>query len=611
MQAVGLHFGHDASCALVAGDGLEHFLDKERRSRVKHALSLSSQDIREVLSRVTEDVILGLSCTQGVPILMDRGLEIEVEGGFPVAFDDFSKQMQNHHYRKFMSWIENGHDYRGLIVGENLFGYQSRLNEGFNKSYEALGSIAGQFSNMAEAQHREATLKLDGKRFKARFYQHHYLHAAYAGWAMSPDKPALILTADGGVGPSFFGGGIYHWKPDSKLLPLTPIDGWVGQFYDSVSEVLGFDAAGGPGKLMGLAPYGRPIYFDQSLVGTRRQVTSDYAFSMPQVVQRWLNSFGIDSGKIPKWDLFTDVPPVLIADIAASAQLVVELNVQELGRAAERLARRAGLAVEAFILSGGVALNCPANSNLAVTLDKPVLVPPAVNDEGLSIGAAISAYFDAAGRYPAGPKTYADGAYIGTDISKADVEAAAAKHGWRAEGELDRAAELILADVPIGLCAGKAEVGPRALGHRSILVNAGSPNTWRAVNQVKRREPWRPFAPAVLLEDAPRYFDRGPPESRFMLFNYRCNTKELPAITHYDHSSRVQHVSEQTGILHQLLLRLKALGAPPVVMNTSFNGPGVPIVDTAEDAFAEASKLGLQYVLTDFGLYRAGQPAAG
>jgi len=607
-RAVGLHFGHDASGALVNDAGLQRFIDKERRTRVKHALGLSSADLREILAGGDDDMLIGMTSTQGVPIWMDPDLDIQVEGGDPITFEQFFGSIgSNHHYHKFITWMEDRARMRGLHVREALFPYLSRTNEGFNQSYAGMAAVAGQFTRLAEAQHRDASLVLDGKRYRARFYQHHYLHAAYAGWAVSRDRPAIVLTGDGGVGPSFQGGGLYYWRPDTKLLPLTPIDGWLGQFYDEVSLVVGFDGSGGAGKLMGMAPYGRPIYFDQSLVGTRFEVTSGYAFSMRQVIERWLQRFGIEMGKIPAWDLFSAVPPTLVADIAASAQLILEVNIQELGRVAERIARRSAFEVDALVLCGGVALNCPSNSNLAVTLGLPVLVPPAVNDEGLSIGAAVTAHYDAHGRYPSGPRDYAEGAYIGTEVSEADVVSAASRHGWR-RAETDgvaRAAELLMTDAPIGLCVGRAEVGPRALGHRSILVNAGSTDTWRIVNEVKRREPWRPFAPAVLLEDSAQFFDRGPPESRHMLFNYRCTTKALPAVTHYDHSSRVQHVSAQTGLLYDVLNRLKANGALPVLLNTSFNGPGVPIVDTADDAFSEAAKLGLRHVLTEFGLYES------
>jgi carbamoyltransferase len=609
MQAIGFHFGHDASCARMGSGGLTGFLDKERRTRVKHALGLSADDLRAFLADAPAETLLALSSTQEMPIFLPDGVDVSVEGGTPLPLAEFRRRMPaDHHYWKYAAWMPDADSRRGVHVAESAFPFAGPLNEGFNRSYAALAAVKGQHPGLARAQAKPAELTLDGRTWPARFYQHHYLHALYAAWAVSADRPSLVITGDGGIGPTFCGGGIYFWLPGQRLWPITPADGWLGYFYDSVSVVLGFDRAGGAGKLMGLAPYGRPIYFSPRLVGTRYEITEGYTLTMWTVIRRWLAQFGVDPAALPKWDPFSERPPTVIADIAASAQLILEMNIQALAGAAVKVAANAGFEFETVTLCGGVALNCPANSNLAVTLGKPVLVPPACNDEGLSIGGAVAAWFDLAGAYPAAPASYAEAAYIGTDVTRADVAAAAARHGWRKRrgDPLALAARLLLADELVGLCCGRAEVGPRALGHRSILANPASTGTWAAANRLKRREPWRPFAPAVLHERSASWFSRGPDESRYMLFTYRCDTKRLPAITHYDHSARVQHVSPETGILYDLLRTLEAEGAPPVVLNTSFNGPGVPIVDTAEDAFAEAGRLGLKHILTDDGLYSAG-----
>ena len=605
MQAVGLHFGHDASAALIDEDGVVSFLDKERRSRVKHAIGLGADDIREMLADASPAALVGLSSTQAVPMFLADDLHISVDGGQAAgAAEFFARLRSSHPYRQRISWDPAFLDRPGVVVPEELFDFQRLRTGGPVQPYAPLGSAT---ATARPAQlFREATLRLDGRSFAARYYQHHFLHACYAAWSGSADQPALVITHDAGVGPSYAGGGIYFWTPGQPLRAVTPIDGWLGRFYDEVGLTLGLDEDGAAGKLMGMAPYGRPIYADPGLLGTRWQVTDGYRLKPRHVVSRWLARFGLEAADLPSWDRFSERPPQIIADLAASAQLMLEMNVQALARAAVRIAQDAGFAFEAIVLSGGVALNCPANSNLAVTMDRPVVVPPAANDEGLSIGAAIAAFFDRAGRYPRGPRGWAEAAYLGTDLSRLGVEAAAARHGWERTGgdPVALAADKLLRDEPLAICVGRSEIGPRALGHRSILANPCSTSAWSAVNRLKGREPWRPFAPAVLVSSGPDYFDRGPPASRHMLFTYRCITKGLPAVTHFDHSARVQHVSAETGVLNDLLLQLQNLGAPPVVLNTSFNGPGAPIVDTAEDAFAEAGKLGLRHVLTDFGLYR-------
>ena len=606
MQAIGLHFGHDASGAVLDQGGLTRFLNKERRSRVKHALGLSSDDLRELLEGAATDVLLGLCSTKLVPMFHDADVEIAMAGGEAMGAESFFGRIPaDHHYRRLITWRPDFLTQGGTLVREN-FPYYSAANEGFNQSYVAMGMVGGQTPALSRAMQVDGDLRLDGRAYRARFYQHHYLHAQYAAYAVSLDRPALVISADGGVGPSFAGGGVYFWTPGQKLQAITPTDGWLGEFYDTVASMLGLGDSGGAGKLMGLAPYGRPIYFDAGLVGTRRQVTDQYRVGTRDVVQRWFARQQIDATKLVAWNPFDETPPNLVADIAASAQLLLEHNILAILRAAQAIARRAGFQYEQIVLTGGLALNCPANSNLSVIQDVPVVVPAAVNDEGLSIGAAVAAYFDAHGVYPDAPANYAEAVYLGADILQPEVSAAVERHGWRRVDDVDpvkRACALLLGDQPVGICSGRSEVGPRALGHRSILANPASADSWAAVNRLKRREPWRPFAPAVLQSESATYFDRGPAVSRYMLFNYRSRTLALPAVTHFDHTSRLQHVGSETGLLYDLLLAMTAVGAPGVLLNTSFNGPGVPIVETADDAFAEATKLGLGYILTDFGLF--------
>ena len=606
MKALGLHFGHDASGAILDENGLTRFLNKERTSRTKHALGLSSEDLRSLFADIDEDTCVGLSSTQEVPLFHAKDVILEIGKGRQwSAAEFFGRLPADHPYHRFRAWRTSQQD-DGVVVRESEFPMETLRNAGFAKSYEALGMVGAQHPNLADEMHLDGSITVDERRFTARFYQHHFLHALYAAHTLSPEKPALVITGDGGVGPSFFGGGIYFWTPGQKLAPVTPVDGWLGSFYTAVSMALGFDEAGGPGKLMGLAPYGRPVYVDGSMIGTRTQVTSGGFIPLLDVMLLWLKRHEVDLTALKAWNPFDEIPPPLVADVAASAQAILEINILQLARAAQSIATRASFQYDSLLLCGGLALNCPANSNLAVTLDEPVMVPPAASDEGLSIGAAVAAYFDATGRYPAPPGSFADAVYIGGDVSADEVGAAAAEFGWRlvnCENSVLEAANLLSAGHLVGICSGRSELGPRALGHRSILADPRSPATWRAVNQLKRREPWRPFAPAVLWERASEFFDRGPDFSPYMLFNYRCRTKDLPAITHFDHTSRLQHVTEQTGLLHQLLIALESTGAPAVVLNTSFNGPNVPIVESASDAFEEANKIGLSRILTDFGLF--------
>ena len=144
----------------------------------------------------------------------------------------------------------------------------------------------------------------------------------------------------------------------------------------------------------------------------------------------------------------------------------------------------------------------------------------------------------------------------------------------------------------------RSEVGPRALGNRSILADPRNPKNWKRVNQIKSRELWRPFAPAVLKQDLQKYFSNSPQVTPYMLFTANVKSKKLPAITHVDNSSRVQTLNNKKNQLYKILTEFKKITGFPVLMNTSFNGPGEPIVETYEDAinFFMKSKLDILYL---------------
>jgi len=591
MRSVGLHFGHDAGVGSMSADGLDGFLSKERRIRVKHALGLSTEDVLPFLAK---DAVIGLSSTQNVPMFSPAELRTEVDGALSIGAVEYFGYTENQHFAKLASWITNKSHWSGPLVRDSTFYLSDRKIR--YPSYEALASVDHAHPNQHARTRRPAHLSIGEATWHGWFYEHHFLHALYAAHALSSGMNALVVTSDGAAGPS--GGGVYHWRPGQRLKFVCIADAWVGAFYDEVARQVGLGRIGGAGKLMGLAPYGHPKYFKPELVGTYAQVSDNYRRPVSKIVANWLENL-----TIPPWDKFMAVPPEIIADIASSAQLVVELNRRYLLQAAACSAERMGFEHEAIVLSGGVALNCPSNSSLAMNHNKPILIPPGLNDEGLAIGAATAAYFDAYNHYPPAPKNFAQAVYIGTEVSGHDIAVVAKRRGWRHAGDIKDACKILMSGEPLGLCFGRSELGPRALGHRSILVSPILKNAWSNTNTLKGREPWRPFAPAVLKEAAEQYFDCGPNESRYMLFTYQCKTSHLPAVTHVDGSARVQHVSPETGLLYALLCQLQKMGHPPVLLNTSFNGADVPIVDSADDTFEEAEKLGLYNIFTEVGLF--------
>jgi len=243
-------------------------------------------------------------------------------------------------------------------------------------------------------------------------------------------------------------------------------------------------------------------------------------------------------------------------------------------------------------LSGGVALNCPANTRLVNESSFSNLhVPPAVSDMGLSIGSALALYYNVMGNKRLPEKTTPRLAYLGLNnsgsLSKIKEDLKKFEDKIKIEeyqNYCEVAAKDLFENKIIGWFEGRSEVGPRALGHRSILSNPTYLKNWERVNKVKGREWWRPFAPAVLQEYEHNYFTNTQFPTYFMLLNAEVKVDTLPAITHADRSARVQSVTFENGYFYSLLKEFHVISGVPVLMNTSFNGPGEPIVETPEHA---------------------------
>ncbi|MSQ87521.1 MAG: hypothetical protein EXR10_11945 [Alphaproteobacteria bacterium] len=279
----------------------------------------------------------------------------------------------------------------------------------------------------------------------------------------------------------------------------------------------------------------------------------------------------------------------------------------------------ASLDVDGLCVTGGCALSCPTNTRLLNESGfKSVFVEPVCDDSGLSAGAALWVYhnlfqnplIERDREYPLSP-------YLGRTIPISEIKSAvaAASKQFKVE-ELGavaaaRAAQDLATDRVIGWYEGRSEVGPRALGHRSILANPTFKQNWDRVNDIKGREKWRPFAPAVLKEDAHLWFRDGPLVSPYMLFTAMVNHPDRhPAITHVDGSSRIQTVTKANGQVNDVLEGFRAHTGSSVVLNTSFNGPGEPIVETPVEAirFLERSEIDAIYI-DGFRLSRHQKPA--
>lgn len=448
---------------------------------------------------------------------------------------------------------------------------------------------------------------------RLRFSEHHLSHAASAFYP-SPFDEAVVLTLDG----------VGEWATTSvavgrgrslEMVRELHFPHSLGLLYAAVTHYLGFRVNSAEYKVMGLAPYGRPRYRDMMLEHLI-DLKADGSFRLDQRYFDYCTGLAMTSDSFA--ELFgrprrkgEDAPlEAFHMDMAASVQAVTEEVMLRLTRA---LAAEFGIAN--LCLAGGVALNCVANGKvLRDGAFRRLWVQPAAGDAGGAVGAALAAWHlaEGGGRQADGGQDGMAGAYLGPAFSQEDIERRLTAAGARfavCPDIAEAGAQELAAGRTVGWFQGRMEFGPRALGARSILGDPRDPGMQRLVNlQVKNRESFRPFAPAVLREDLADWFaleDDSPymllvaevhPRRRLPLAGseqgleglarLQVRRSVIPAVTHVDFSARVQTVHAQTNPrFHALLSRFKAATGCPVVLNTSFNVRGEPIVHTPEDAF--------------------------
>lgn len=446
------------------------------------------------------------------------------------------------------------------------------------------------------------------------FVEHHESHAASAFFP-SPFDTAAVLTFDG-VGEwatSSIGVGEANRITLERQL-LFPNS--VGLLYSAFTYFCGFRVNSGEYKLMGLAPYGEPRHVGP-ILDELLDLREDGSFELNMRYFDFLGGLKMTNQRFDR--LFGGPPRAPESeitqrelDLASSIQTVTEEIVLRMARHAASLTGRRDAC-----LAGGVALNCVANGRLLREgpFDR-VWIQPAAGDAGGAVGAALYAWHQIADK-PRVPSRDVDGmrgAYLGPKFSDEEIERYLRHNGYPFESVPDRAdwaariAELVADGKVVGLFLGRMEFGPRALGHRSIVGDARSPTMQSTMNlKIKYRESFRPFAPAVLAERASEYFDLGV-ESPYMMLvagvrehvrtslgqaggedlRTRINEvrSEIPAVTHVDYSARLQTVNaEQSPDFHAILSAFDELTGCPVMINTSFNVRGEPIVCTPEDAY--------------------------
>ena len=449
---------------------------------------------------------------------------------------------------------------------------------------------------------------------KLLFSEHHLSHAASAFYP-SPFEQAAVLTLDG----------VGEWTTSSlalgngrelNVMREIHFPHSLGLLYSAFTYYTGFKVNSGEYKVMGLAPYGEPKYVKQ-IKDHLIDVKDDGSFRLNMEYFEYCTGLTMTNGKFA--DLFggpARTPEQRLTqremDLAASVQAITEEVMLKLalGVAKETGARN-------LCLAGGVALNCVANGKLLRKkyFDR-LWMQPAAGDAGGALGAAYVAYFKFKGKQRKVEQGIdaMRGGYLGPQFTQPEIESRLKRAGavfevLKDDELIDQCAQSLADGKAVGWFQGRMEFGPRALGARSILGDARSPSMQKTLNlKVKYRESFRPFAPSVLAEDASEYFDIDA-ESPYMLLvadvaekhriamtqdqqalfgidKLNVPRSSIPAVTHVDYSARIQTVHKETNPrYHELISSFKQKTGCPVIVNTSFNVRGEPIVGSPEDAF--------------------------
>lgn len=474
--------------------------------------------------------------------------------------------------------------------------------------------------------------------------KHHISHAASAFYP-SPFDCAVFITIDG----------VGEWETTTigvgngselKIMEKINFPHSLGLLYSAFTYFCGFKVNSGDYKFMGLAPYGEPVYVDlirRELIDIKPDGSYrlnmkyfDYQYGRAMTSKEFEKLFGgprrEPESVITKREM----------DIAASAQLVLEDIILRMVRHAKEAF---GCGIDNLVLAGGVALNCVANGKIKNSnIFKNIWIQPASGDAGGSLGCALYATYQYAGiERKVIPDDSQKGSYLGPAYPEKEIEQyleenSYAYHKYEKLILYQKIAMELADGKVIGLFQGRMEFGPRALGNRSIIADARSEGMQVKLNRkIKFRESFRPFAPSVLREDVQEYFELSG-ESPYMLLvenvlperrkdtdiksdleKYQDNMLEIvkkkrsdiPAVTHVDYSARIQTVSEETNpYYYNVIQEFKKLTGYSVIVNTSFNVRGEPIVCSPEDAYRCFMRTDMDIlVLENYILYKSEQPA--
>jgi carbamoyltransferase len=573
MKILGLSaYYHDSAAALIIDGVIVSAAQEERFTRVKHDSSFPRQSVEYCLnySNVVLSEIDYVIFYDKPFLKFERLLETYLSFA-PKGFLSFIKS--------FPVWIREKLFQKDLLIEELKF-----FDQGFNHDK------------------------------KLRFSEHHFSHAASAYYP-SPFDKAIVLTMDG-VGEWVTSSVSIGNGSNLEIVREMKFPHSLGLLYSAFTYYAGFKVNSGEYKLMGLAPYGSPVFEDlilNNIVDLKddgsfelNQSYFNYCAGLTMTNNKFANLFGRKSRK--EGEEITQFH----MDIASSIQSVTEKIVLKI---VESLRNEFG--IENLCMAGGVALNCVSNGKiLSKGLVKNLWVQPSAGDAGGAIGAALG-YYHQQLKFPrvfVGSGDGMSGGYLGPSFDAVDTEERLLRAGAKFKRfdykeVIKKTVEALDMGKAVGWMQGRMEFGPRALGSRSILGDPRSPSMQKILNlKVKYRESFRPFAPAILNEHLKEWFDIDS-SSPYMLLVANIKEKHrlkvsqkdsllfgidklnipkstVPAVTHVDYSSRIQTIHKETNpIFYELLSGFNDQTGCPMLVNTSFNVRGEPIVCTPEDAF--------------------------
>ncbi|MDC0087664.1 carbamoyltransferase [Amylibacter sp.] len=592
-------FYHDSAACLINGDEIVAAAQEERFTRKKHDASFPKHAIKYCLREagITAEEITNVVFYEKPFLKFERLLETYLAFA-PKGFKSFSKAMP--------IWIKDKLFQKRLIIKE--------LKQALSTEIDWID--------------------------KLHFSEHHLSHAASAFYP-SPFKTAAILTLDG----------VGEWTTSSiaigngkeiKLIKELHFPHSLGLLYSAFTYYIGFKVNSGEYKMMGLAPYGEAKYVD-IIKDKLINIADDGSFQLNMKYFNFATGLTMTNNE---FDALFEGPPRKSEmeitqremDIAASIQKVIEDVIVKLGK---NISIKTG--EKNLCLAGGVALNCVANGVLLREgIFDNIWIQPAAGDAGGALGAALSLLYihHDQDRKVLLESDMMKGAYLGPKYNNKEIKAELTSCGAKfvelsTDNLLKEVVNALVSEKAIGWMQGRMEFGPRALGARSIIADPRSPIMQKQLNiKVKYRESFRPFAPSVLREDVSEWFEHDV-DSPYMLFvadvqkikrrTMALEEEELfgidklnvcrslvPAITHIDYSSRIQTVHYETNPLyHSLISRFKDLTGCSLLINTSFNVRGEPIVCTTKDAFKCFMGTDLDVLAVgDFILYKEDQDKA-